>query len=140
MTALCKKHSTLILLSFLAGFLVLGWIIPAERLFLGITFLLFSFLIASLAIVEKNKEVYHQGKITRWRLLLNAVLEITGTGLTMCAAGLLGRAVAQAATQQIDNDLIRIIAGIAIGLLVGIGVGTLAKFTWGRFVKISLNH
>jgi hypothetical protein len=139
MTAFCKKHSTIILLSFLIGFLVLGWIIPAERLFLGITFLVFSFLIASLAIVEKHKEAYDQSKITRGRFFSNAALEITGTGLIMCAAGLLGRAAAQSAAQQIDNDLLKIIIGIAIGLLVGIGVGILAKLTWGRLLRIFPN-
>lgn len=136
MTAFCKKHSTTILLSFLALFLVLGWLIPAERLFLGITFLVFSFLIASLAIVEKYKEAYHKGKFARWRLFRNAVLEIIGTGLTMTLAGLLGRAVAQAATQQIGDSLLQVIAGIVIGLLVGISVGVLAKLTWGRLVKV----
>jgi hypothetical protein len=136
MTAFCKKHSTLILLSFLAALLILGWIIPAERLFLGITFLVFSFLIASLAVIEKYKEAYLQDKISRARFFSNIVLEITGTGLTMCAAGLLGRAAAQAATQQIGDDLLRVMAGILIGLLVGISVGVLAKLTWGRLVKV----
>jgi hypothetical protein len=139
MTAFCKKHSTIILLSFLTGFLVLGWVIPAERLFLGITFLVFSFLIASLAIVEKYKEAYDQGKITRGRFFSNAALESIGTGLTMCAAGLLGRAAAQVATQQIGDDVMRVIIGIAIGLIVGIGVGALAKLTWGRLLRIFPN-
>ena len=137
MTAFCKKYSTHILLSLLAGFLILGWIIPAERLFLGVTFLVFSFLIASLATVEKYKGAYHQGKISRWSFFSNTVLEITGTGLTMTLAGLLGRAAAQAATHQIGDDLLRVMAGIAIGLLVGIGVGILAKLTWGRLARFS---
>ena len=136
MTAFCKRHSTIILLSFLIGFLILGWIIPAERLVLGITFLLFSFLIASLAIVEKYKEAYHQGKISRWRFFGKAVLEIIGTGLTMGAAALLGKAIAQAATQQIGDALLRVMAGILIGLLVGISAGVLAKLTWGRLAKV----
>lgn len=137
MTAFCKQHSTIILLSFLTAFLILGWVIPAERLFLGITFLVFSFLIVSLAIVGKYKEAYQQGKITRGLFFRKAVLEITGTGLTMTLAGFLGRAAAQAATQQIDNDLVRIITGITTGLMVGTCVGMLAKLTWGRLVRIS---
>ena len=139
MTAFCKKHYTLILLSFLTLFLILGWLIPAERLFLGITFLVFSFLIASLAIIEKHQEAYHQSKVTWGRSFGNAMLEIVGTGLTMTLAGLLGRAAAQAATHQIGDDLLRVMAGIAIGLLVGIVVGALAKLTWGRLVKISFH-
>lgn len=136
MAAFCKKHSTLILISCLVMLLILAWIIPSERLFLGIIFLLLSFSIASLAVIEKQREAYRQGRITRGVLIRNALLEITGTGLVMVLAGLLGRTAAQAAAQQIGNGLIRVIAGIVIGLLVGMSVGTLAKITWGRLVKI----
>jgi hypothetical protein len=137
MTAFFKKHSTLILASMLVTLLILAWIIPSERLFLGITFVLFSFLIASLAVLEKHRETYQQGKSTRSLFLRNTVLEITGTGLAMVLAGLLGRAAALAAAQQIDHDILRVVTGLVIGLLVGSGVGALAKRTWGRFVKIS---
>jgi hypothetical protein len=41
----------------------------------------------------------------------------------MVLAGLLGRFIAQIATQHISNDVIKLAAGIATGLLVGIGGG-----------------
>ena len=137
MMTFCKKHSTLILISFLVILLTLSWFIPSERLFLGIVFLLFSFCIAAIAVLEKQMEAYRQGRITRGALIRNAVLEITGTGLAMVLAGFLGRYFAQAATQQIGNDLIRIIAGIIVGLVVGVCVGGIARKTWGRLVRTS---
>ena len=136
MTAFFKKHSTLILASMLVTLLILAWIFPSERLFLGITFVLFSFLIASLAALEKHMETYHQGKSTRSLFLRNTVVEITGTGLAMMLAGLLGRQAAQVAAQQVGDDLLRVLVGIIVGLLVGMGVGALARKTWGRFVKV----
>jgi hypothetical protein len=137
MTAFFKKYSTIILISFLVTLLILSWIIPSERLFLGITFLLFSFLIASAAVIEKQKEPYRRGRITRGAFIRNAALEIIGTGLAMIAAGMLGKHAAELATQQIGNDLIRIIAGMMVGLLVGVSVGALARKTWGRLVRVS---
>jgi len=136
MTAFCKKYSTMILILLLVILLVLARLFPSAGLKLGIVFLLISFFIASLAVLEKHKETYRLGTITRGVFIRHAVLEITGAGLAMLLAGLLGRTVAQAATQQIGDDLIRVIAGITIGLLVGIGVGTLAKRTWGRLIKV----
>ena len=65
------------------------------------------------------------------------MLEISGAFLIMLLAGLLGRYAAQITTQQIGNDLIRVGAGIGVGLLVGLGVGMLAKKTWRRLVDVS---
>jgi len=58
-----------------------------------------------------------------------------GLLLAMVLAGLLSRFIAQIATQQIGNDQIRIAAGMATGLLVGIGVGVLMQRISGRFMK-----
>jgi len=54
----------------------------------------------------------------------------------MTLAGLLGRSVAAMATQQMGNGLFKVIAGILVGLLAGIGVGFVVKQTWGRLVKV----
>jgi hypothetical protein len=137
MTAFCRKYSTIILILLLVTLLVLARLFPSAGLKLGIVFLLISFFIASLAVLEKHKEAYRLGSITRGVFIRNAALEITGAGLAMALAGLLGRYAAQVATQQIGDDLIRIIAGMIVGLLVGISVGGVARKTWGRFVKIS---
>jgi len=132
MTAFFKRHSTFVLLLLLVTLLALAWVYPSEGLFLGITFLLFSFLAASLAVLDKHKQAYRQGRITRGAFIRNAVLEITGTWLVMLAAGLLGRSAAGAVTQGIGGELLRVSVGIGIGLLVGMGVGVAGKKTLRR--------
>ena len=132
-----KKHSTIIIVSILLMLLILAWVFPAERLFLGITFVLSSFFIASVSILEKHQEAYHQGRVTRRVFIRNALLQITGVGLAMVLAGVAGRYAAVLTVQQINDGLLRLIIGLLVGLLVGLGVGTLTKKTWRRFVKIA---
>ena len=102
---------------------------------MGIIFLLFSMVTASLAALEGHKKAYRAGIITRGVFIRNAVLEITGILLAMTLAGVLGRSIATMATQQIGNGLMRVIAGILVGLLAGFGIGFLVRQTWGRLAK-----
>lgn len=136
MTAFFKKHSTLILMSLLLMLLILAWVFPSAGLKLGIAFLLLSFLIASWMVLEKHKQAYRNGEITQVIFIRNAVLEITGTGLVMGLAGPLGRYAAGIAIQPIRDDLLRVIAGIGVGMVVGIGVGFLAKKTLRRLIEV----
>jgi hypothetical protein len=55
----------------------------------------------------------------------------------MTLAGVSGRAIAGMATQPIGDGLFKVIAGIVIGLLAGVGIGFLVRRTWGRLVKVS---
>jgi hypothetical protein len=137
MTAFLSKHSTAILLSGLAILLILAWIFPTFGLRLGITFLFLSFLIAGLVLLEKHKKSYRKGEVSRGVFIRNAALEISGTFTIMVLAGLLARSAAELATQQIGNGLIRIIAGLGVGLVVGICIGVLAKKTLRRLVEFS---
>lgn len=137
MTAFFTKHSTIILIALLFTMLALAWIFPSAGLKLGITFLLGSFLLSSFAMLEKHKNAYRNEEITREVFIRNAVLEISGGFVVMLLAGLLGRNAAELATQQIRHDLIRVIAGIAVGLLVGISVGAAANKTLRRWVQVS---
>jgi hypothetical protein len=134
MAAFITKHSTIILMSGLAIILILAWIFPAAGLKLGIAFLLWTFFVASLAVLEKHKNAYRRGEMTQRVFIRNGVLEISGTFLVMLLAGLLGRQAAEAATQQIGDGLLRSVAGIVVGLLVGMSVGGLAKKTLRRLV------
>ena len=136
MTAYLTKHSTIVLMSGLVILLLLAWIFPAAGLKLGIAFLVLSFLIASLVVLEKHKKAYRKKEITRNVFILNAVLELSGTFLVMLLAGLLGRYSAEVVTQQIEHVLLRVIACIGVGLVVGIGVGALAKRTLRRVVDV----
>jgi len=135
MTTFFRKYSTPILFLLLLALLTLAWLFPSAGLILGIIFLLFSFFIASSAVLEKHRKAYRQGKIRRSIFIRNVILEMTSILLAMFLAGLLGRYMAGIATRQIDNDLTRVIAGIMVGLLVGMGVGTFVRKTWGRFAK-----
>ncbi len=136
MTAFFTKHSTSILISGLVTLLLLAWVFPSAGLKLGITFLLLSFLIASLAVLEKHKKAYRKGEITRGIFIRNTVVEISGGFLVMLLAGVLGRNAAEIATQQIGNEVVRLAAGIAVGLMVGFGVGLLAQKTLRRLVEV----
>ena len=136
MTTFFKNHSTIVLISLLLLLLVLAWIFPSAGLRLGITFLLLSFIIASLAVLEKHKKAYQKGELARGVFIRNAVLEISGTFLIMLLAGLLGRYAAEVTTQQIGNDLLQVVVGIVVGLVVGLGVGILAKKTLRRLVEV----
>ena len=136
MTAFLTKHSTIVLMSGLVILLVLARIFPSAGLKLGISFLVLSFLTASLVVLEKHKKAYRKQEITRNVFIRNAALEISGTFLVMLSAGLLGRYSAEVATQQIEHLLMRVIAGIGVGLVVGIGVGALAKRTLRRMVDV----
>src|SRR5689334_15423753 len=136
MTAFFRKHSTPILFCILLTLLVLAWRFPQAGLRLGIIFLLFSLVTGSLAVLEKHRQAYRQGKITRGVFIRNAVLEITGILLAMTLAALLGRPLAALATRGIGNGLIRVIAGMLVGLLAGMGIGFVVKQTWGRLVKV----
>ena len=132
-----KKHSTAILMSLLLILLILAWIFPASGLKLGIVFLLLICLFTSLVVLEQHQKAYRKGEITRAVFIRNSTIEISGTGLVMVLAGLLGRAAAEFATQPIQHELFRVIAGIVVGLLVGLGVGLLAKKTLRRLVELS---
>ena len=50
--------------------------------------------------------------------------------LALTLAGLLGRPAAAMATQQMGDGLFKVIAGILIGLLAGIGVRLVVRQTW----------
>lgn len=136
MTTVFKNYRTLISVALLLVVLFFARLFPAAGLILGVTFLLFSLIIASLAVIGKHREAYRQGQITRAIFIRNIFVEILGVLIAMALAVLLGRYVAQIATEHINNALTKFIAGILIGLLVGIGVSILVKHAWGRIIKL----
>ena len=136
MTAFLTKYSTLILISLLVMMLVLAWVFPSAGLKIGIVFLLSSFFLAGTAVIYKHQKAYRKGEIGRKIFIRNAAIEISGVFLVMLLAGLLGRLAAEAATQGVVPHLLRVLAGIGVGLLVGLGVGMLGKKTLRRLVDI----
>ena len=132
------KHSTAILMSLLVTMLVLAWLFPSAGLKVGIAFLLLSFFIASLVVLEKHRQAYRKGEIPRPIFIRNAAIEVLGTGLVMGLAGPLGRLAARTTVPPFDPPLLRVGAGITVGLVVGLSVGILAKKTIRRLVEVSL--
>jgi uncharacterized protein YacL len=128
--------SVLLLLSLL----ILIWLFPSSRLILTILFLLCGFVLASFPVVEKHRQAYLQGKISRYVYIRNILFDVAGILLALILAGLLGRYIAQIATEQISHDLTKLIVGIMMGLVIGLAVGTFVKQAWGHLVRTSLEN
>ena len=120
----------LIVLLFAAYFFGAG---PAGVI-VGILFCL-TLAMAIFSILQKQKKLYREKRISRTRLALNLLAEIMMILVGMILAGWLGRYFAEIATAHISNDLTKLIAGMVIGLLAGMGVGFLVKRTWGRLAE-----
>ena len=133
-----KKYLPIISIILLPVILFFLWRYPFAITVFGIAFLLFSLAVATASIFKKHREACLQGKITRGIFARNVFFEIFGILLAMTLAGLFGRYIVEIATWQIHNDSIKLIAGILLGLLAGMGMGVLVKRTWGRLVKPSL--
>ena len=99
--------------------------------------LIFSFAIAMFFVVQKQMKLYREKPTSRVKLARNVLFESMGIVFAMILAGLLGRTIALIGTAQISHDLTKLIAGIVIALLAGMGVGFLVKRTWGLWVKTS---
>jgi len=136
MTTVFKNYTTLISVLLLLVVLIFAWLFPSTGLIFGVIVFIFGLTMASFAIIGKHREAYLQGKITRSVFVRKVLAEIFGILLAMTLAGLLGRYIAQIATEHINNDLTKLIIGILIGLLAGIGVSILVKHTWGRIVRL----
>jgi hypothetical protein len=120
---------------FLVSIVISLWKFHLATPIIGIAFLFVGIVVAISAIIRKHRESYLQRRITRNLFARNVSLEIFGLLLAMTLAGLLGRHLAQIATEQISHHSIRFIVGIAMGLLAGMGVGVLVKRTWAQLVK-----
>ena len=84
---------------------------------------------------------FRQTQLTERIFLLNRkrLFDIFGFLIAIILAGFLGTFIAEIATRQITNDLVRFAAGISIGLLVGIVVGVFVKRASSHLVSSSGN-
>ena len=120
----------LILALFAAFFFAPSWagVISAILFFIILAMAIFS-------ILQNQMKQYREKRISRTRLSFNVLSEIVMILVAMILASLLGRYVAEIATEPIVNGLTKFIAGIVIGLLAGMSVGFLVKRTWSRLTK-----
>ena len=136
MTTFVRNHSTPILVVMLIVLLSLAWLFPSSGARLGLAFLLICLLIASAAALEKHERSFREGHLTRVQFIRNSSLEIMGLLLAMVLAAGIGRYAAGLTSHNIENDLLRTLAGIGVGMAVGFGVGALARGTWGRLMHV----
>ncbi|HJR80294.1 MAG TPA: hypothetical protein VJ821_09500 [Anaerolineales bacterium] len=139
MSILLGKYSILIPIVLLLAVIV-AWQSPAIRLILVLLLLLFSLVRALASIVAKHRTARLSGRVTQIISARNILIETIFVLAVMILAGILGRHVAQLATQQISHDFLQFVAGIATGLLVGIGVGAALHPIWGKLVKVPADH
>jgi hypothetical protein len=134
MSILPKKFIVLIPIALLLG-VIAAWQSPWVRLVLLMMLLLFGIVQSLASVIAKHRTARQLGRITSTALVGNVLIEIIFLLSVMALAGILGRYAAQLATQQIDHDFMRFVAGIVTGMLVGIGVGAALHPLWGRLVK-----
>ena len=135
MTTFVRNHSTPLLVVLLILLLSLAWLFPSSGARLGITFLLACLLIASAAALEKHEQAYRESRLTRLQFIRNSSMEIVGLLLAIVLAAAVGRYAARLASHSIENDLLRTLTGIGVGMVVGFGVGALARGTWGLLMR-----
>jgi len=137
MLSLFRKYSVIISVLLFLSLLICIWMFPSSGLIFTMLFVLCGFVLASFPVIEKHRQAYLQGKISRGIHIRNILFDVAGILLALILAALLGRYIAEIATSQIGNELIKLITGIMIGLLIGLAVGTFVKHAWGRIAKTS---
>jgi hypothetical protein len=129
-----KKYSTIISLVLVLLLLIVAWFYPSVGLMLGIILLFVALSTACIAVIRKHHKSYRRGEITTYVFMRNVALEIAGILLATVCAAFLGNYIALMATQSIDHSLIRFAAGVFVGLLIGMTMGTVVRKLWSRFV------
>ena len=132
-----KNHSAILFVLLLLSMLVLAWLFPASRSIIEITFLLTSFVTAIWVAIAKNRDLYRKGQLTRRLFVRNTILDISAVLLAMALAGLLARTIVPISIGQIGDNLLKILAGIVVGLSIGFGVGVFMKRIRGWVAVIS---
>lgn len=111
---------------------ILMWFFPSAMPVFGMSLLLLSFGVVILPIIKKQRELYKRGNLTSGELVRKIALEVFGVLVAMVLAGLAGRYLGQIVITQITDELVRVIAGIVLSLLAGMGAGILVQRTWER--------
>jgi hypothetical protein len=113
------------------------FLFPIATPALGMGLIVISLSIALFSIFRKHRTAYQQGRLTRATFVRNTLLDVFGILLAMALAVLLGSYLAGLVTLPISSDSTRLLAGIIVALPVGLGVGFLVNWTWGRLAKTS---
>jgi hypothetical protein len=137
MLSLFHKYSTIISVLLFLSLLIFIWLFPSSGLISTILFLTCGFVLASFPVVEKHRQDYFQGKISRGVCVRNILFDVTGILLALLLAGVLGRYIAELAARQISHEFTKLIVGVIVGLLIGIAIGIFVQQSLRRFIKVS---
>ena len=130
-----RSYLPILCIALLLALIAIFFLVPAWAGTAVSIALIISSATAIFSAVQKQMQLFREKPTGRFRLVLNVLLEIMGILLAMALAGLLGRYIAQLGTAQISNDLTKMVAGIVIGLLAGMGMGIVVTRTWGKLVR-----
>ena len=135
MATIVKKYSTIISILLVLLLFMIAWLYPSTGLILGVIFLVVTLVMACIGVIQKHRKSYLQGETTYFVYMRNVALEISGILLAMLCAAYLGNYIALLATRSISDILVRFAAGIFVGLLVGMVIGSAIRKLWGQFLK-----
>ena len=130
-----NKHFAVIALLLIVVLLAAAWFVPTTARVLSMVLLAFIFSVTTGMIVQRSREGYLQGKLSRPVFLRSVALEITGVLLAMLLAAWIGNQIASLATGQITDALMRFVAGVLVAFLAGIGIGIFVKKAWNHVLK-----
>ena len=125
--------AVLLILSLLATV----WVNAKAGIVLTLIFLLFVLSATSYTIIQKNRNACQLGVISRSTSIKNTCLEISAILLAMILAALVGRYLTDMITGGINSTPVKLITGIGLGLLAGWIVGLFVKHASGRFIRTS---
>ena len=132
-----RSYLPMLCIALLLALIAIFFLVPAWAGTALSIALITSSAIAIFSAVQKQIQLFREKPTGRFKLVLNVLLEIMGILLAMVLAGLLSRYIAQLGTAQISNHLTKMVAGIMISLLAGMGMVILVTRTWGKLVKTS---
>ena len=113
------------------------WVNAKAGIVLTLIFLLFVLSATSYTIIQKNRNACQQGVISRSTSIKNTCLEISAVLLAMILAALVGRYLTVMLSGGINGTPVKLITGIGLGLLAGWIVGLFVKHASGRFIRTS---
>jgi hypothetical protein len=125
--------AVLLILSLLASI----WAAPTVGTTLGLIFLLFGITATSYTIIRKYRKAYLQDEIPFSISIRNICLEIAAILFAIFLAALVGRYLGGLINGNMNSTPARLIIGIGVGLLAGWVVGLFIRHASSRFVRTS---
>ena len=92
--------------------------------------------VVTYSVVQKHMHLHRNEQAPKINTVKNILFELTGILLAMLFAGMLGKYTVEAVTPQIGDQMMKLIAGIVIGMLTGLCVGIVVRRVWARLVGI----